>query len=1035
MAKISLRNYNQEIETMVENRQLDEAIAHCRHILNTYPKNLETYRLLGKAYLEAKSYDEAINIFQRVVMAVPGDFVSHVGMSIINDEQNKLDDAIWHMERAFESQPSNAAIQAELQRLYGRRDGVEPPKIRLTRGALAHMYVQGELYPQAISEISSVLEEDPERLDMQDLLARAYFHSGQKSEAAEICSSLLLQYPYNLDANRILVELLPESERTESNQVYRHRINELDPYATFATGSVFRTSEVPDGAVSLERLDWDGQSVELVSGWDTSPGVDMGSEKNAAPDSEKPDWMKSGLSDDELSAIASTGEPAPVVGSDVDIPDFLRQAGWSENTGSFDESAPPIDSSLESEDELERAELPDWVKKLEPEGMDDGELVSEPAAQDDTLGDVSVPDWLQDVGSEELGGAGEDAGGADEEELPDWLGDIEQDTAAPVEEGPGERPTVPPVDLNDLGSSAGEQDDGVAWLESLATKHGAKPEELVSDPEARSDVEPEWVRQAREVGESIQRSMDDETAEKEAEQPADALSDTPPAEVPLAEQPAVPEDMSEMVASTSDHDDALAWLESLETEHVEKPEEALAGSEALEETAAEPEQQISEEPSAEPVTSDIEEKPAVEEPAPEEIEIPAAPPEAAVNLDTLGTSAEEQDDGVAWLESLATKHGAKPEELVTDSESRKETPPEWVRQASEAAASAGAEQESAETDAEPAPVEGTQAGEPDWKEHAREVGESLYNELEELNTEEPTQSTSSGEADTWLQELGSGGFDDTVAPEKDIGDWLQEDWVQEESVEPSTGDEAPVGLPEVEEGFSELESVMTAESGIASELDIEMPEEFRGADENEASVAVEEQPAGQEAEQVDELPDWLAGMEDSVETESAVPSDEPPEWISEEEPLADQPVPTAPDEWQPVTEQEPARLESQPEQPEAQLEQSEAQSEQPELQPEPVIQAPTEMLAEGVVPTKTDHTLNQAREKLSHGNIPAALEEYNKLVKKGKFLDETIYDLREALYRYPVEVSIWQSLGDAYMRDNRLQDALDAYTKAEELLR
>ena len=44
-------------------------------------------------------------------------------------------------------------------------------------------------------------------------------------------------------------------------------------------------------------------------------------------------------------------------------------------------------------------------------------------------------------------------------------------------------------------------------------------------------------------------------------------------------------------------------------------------------------------------------------------------------------------------------------------------------------------------------------------------------------------------------------------------------------------------------------------------------------------------------------------------------------------------------------------------------------------------------------------------------------------------------DLREALYRYPVEVSLWQALGDAYMRSNRLQEALDAYTKAEELLR
>jgi hypothetical protein len=113
-------------------------------------------------------------------MAVPDDFVAHVGLSIIRDEENKLDDAIWHMERAFEAQPANAAIQGELQRLYGRRDGMEPPKIRMTRGALARIYVQGELYPQAISEIRAVLAEDPQRSDMQVLLALSYFKKRSK---------------------------------------------------------------------------------------------------------------------------------------------------------------------------------------------------------------------------------------------------------------------------------------------------------------------------------------------------------------------------------------------------------------------------------------------------------------------------------------------------------------------------------------------------------------------------------------------------------------------------------------------------------------------------------------------------------------------------------------------------------------------------------------------------------------------------------------------------------------------------------------
>ena len=86
----------------------------------------------------------------------------------------------------------------------------------------------------------------------------------------------------------------------------------------------------------------------------------------------------------------------------------------------------------------------------------------------------------------------------------------------------------------------------------------------------------------------------------------------------------------------------------------------------------------------------------------------------------------------------------------------------------------------------------------------------------------------------------------------------------------------------------------------------------------------------------------------------------------------------------------------------------------------------------GQTAVNLDPALMQSEESL---HLNGALESYARLIKKGRFLDEVIYDLRDASYRFPVDVNIWQSLGDAYMRANRLQDALDAYTKAEELLR
>src|SRR5258706_1301183 len=361
MAKVALRTYNREIEGLIDQGGTNEAIAHARHILKTFPKHLETYRLLGKSYLESHRYEEAVDVFSRVLMSVPDDFVSHVGMSIINDEQNKLEDSIWHMERAFESQPSNAAIQGELQRLYGRRDGMEPPKVRMTRGALAHMYVQGELYPQAIAEIRAVLGQDPQRADMQVLLARAYFKSGQKADAADMCTQLLKRYPYCFDANRIMVELTPSSVgAAESTQVYRTRVGELDPYVAFSKGSVFQSNEVADAAVSLERLEYAGDEASMEQGWTPSlgSGLSTSSALAAATSSEQPDWLK-GFSSSPSDSVTSTDPfaaaqdaAAPALQSQDGIPDFLRSAGWGESSGepekpvSFFDTPDPVGGEL-----------------------------------------------------------------------------------------------------------------------------------------------------------------------------------------------------------------------------------------------------------------------------------------------------------------------------------------------------------------------------------------------------------------------------------------------------------------------------------------------------------------------------------------------------------------------------------------------------------------------------------------------------------------------------------------------------------------
>src|SRR5512136_739490 len=139
------------------------------------------------------------------------------------------------MELAYEAQPSNAAIQDELRRLYGRRDGVQPPKVRLTRGALSRMYAKGGLYDQAVAELRMAIAEDPNRPDLQLLLAEMFFQTNQRVEAIDTCVNIIKKIPQCLEANRILAVSLPETEGSDAVKNYRQTVISMDPYYAFAT--------------------------------------------------------------------------------------------------------------------------------------------------------------------------------------------------------------------------------------------------------------------------------------------------------------------------------------------------------------------------------------------------------------------------------------------------------------------------------------------------------------------------------------------------------------------------------------------------------------------------------------------------------------------------------------------------------------------------------------------------------------------------------------------------------------------------------
>lgn len=670
MAKIALRAYTKEIDGLIDRGQYEHALAHCRYILKYFPKHTDTYRLMAKAYLESQRYGDASDVFQRVLSSIPDDFVSHLGMSIIREDEGNLDAAIWHMERAFEIQPANSAIQSELRRLYGRRDGIEPPKVRLTRGALARMYFKGELYPQAISELRGALSADPQRPDLMLLLAKSYFHAGFKNEAADTCSVLLKKLPYCIEANLILAEILERTDRREEAQQYRKRAISLNPYLAQINPKAPTPEHVPDSAVTIEKLDWTpDKGVVAQPQWAESLGVSLDTQEEEFK--ETPDWLMELGSESpfaQVNAESDLQKVSPfIAGEDEElpfklpeqgkettspedlIPDWMKEAGWAPSRG--DVTPAEMGYTFEAEDmgleeeQLAPGEIPGWLQAIAPPQVTGGEEINDQidARLVEALDSATIP-WLD----EEIT-AQQEVKSASSPELPEWLIDAgETDAAVEAEAKPTQEttPTAEPeivLGFEDsfFSSAPPSTEELPDWLIELSPETEISPgpsaqselSSLDEMPEAQTIPQeelPDWLVELGKVEEEAEEAIRHETP-GEIEQEAES------GELSVAEEAGLPE-----------------WL------------------------IGETEQKVSE-ATSEAVTLEEEYVSGVEEEREPQAEILHAKDEGKKTPSEVeGISAEEEEAAFAWLEGLAAKQGAS-EALFLSPEERIEEPPDWVQ--------------------------------------------------------------------------------------------------------------------------------------------------------------------------------------------------------------------------------------------------------------------------------------------------------------------------------------------------------------------
>ncbi|NLD43767.1 MAG: tetratricopeptide repeat protein [Chloroflexi bacterium] len=263
MVDLSLRGQYAEAERLLRVSRPADARDICFRILDTFPRHVATYGLLGQAMARLGRRDDAINLFYRVLAADPESAEAHVGLGAAHERRSQLSEALWHYHLACELAPGDVEARQGYLRVRGLSEGEVPRRVPLSRAALARAYARGRLYDLAVWEYRGLLGEEPRRYDLRVGLAEALWRGKAGAEAADVCQSLLTELPNCLKATLILGHEWLGTDRDAYGRALLQRAQALDPDNSAAQDLFGSRSPLPPRAARLPFREDDAPPLDL----------------------------------------------------------------------------------------------------------------------------------------------------------------------------------------------------------------------------------------------------------------------------------------------------------------------------------------------------------------------------------------------------------------------------------------------------------------------------------------------------------------------------------------------------------------------------------------------------------------------------------------------------------------------------------------------------------------------------------------------------------------------------------------------------
>ena len=537
MPHISLKYYLEQVDTMIRDGSYDEAVFHCHHILQHYPKNIAAYRSLSAALLASNHWPEAGDALTRILSVIPDDVLAHYGLSQVYRRLRDPEKAIWHLERAYEQEPTNEKFIHDLRDLYFDQRGVSNARLQLTTGAVVQQYARNSLYEQAVDALVNSLDRMPERVDLRLMLARIQQKAGSEFEAAEVALDVLETLPDCLEANVMVARLWLNAQRPSDAQRFLSRIESVDPYLaiSIASGAV-----APEDMFDLPEADYKTaarrQITEARPDWlsdidesgefefDVEDAVHAAAASAVMPRAPEQTVDDVSVSENESDSFENAFEEAFDESYRETDTDWLQELVNSSSV--IDEL--PADSPANSSFGSSRTGMTGLLSALQ--GEDKPEAMPETEEEDfrEEAEEIQSFDSLFDE-TDDVADSVDDTGDVDEEGEADALAWLEEDHSVSEE-----RPVAPTDAI-----SSSDDVDPLAWMRDSGVELSEEPRASGYNPYA----------------------LDEDNSELQDPESVDTLAWLKSSGIELVEDDELPADFDDSMDQVDEDRNPLAWLE------------------------------------------------------------------------------------------------------------------------------------------------------------------------------------------------------------------------------------------------------------------------------------------------------------------------------------------------------------------------------------------------------------------------------------------------------------------------------------------